>query len=68
MGNRLFRASVVLGVGVALTLGGNAWAKDKRNGRDQDASARISREVRHELIMLPYYGIFDNRPTLKSDA
>src|ERR1051325_11336553 len=26
-------------------------------GRGQD---RISREVRHELVMLPYYGVFDN--------
>jgi hyperosmotically inducible protein len=24
------------------------------------ASDRISREVRHELVMLPYYGVFDN--------
>ena len=26
-------------------------------GKSQD---RISREVRHELVMLPYYGVFDN--------
>src|SRR4051794_2258840 len=26
-------------------------------GRSQD---RITREVRHELVMLPYYGVFDN--------
>src|SRR5206468_6993334 len=26
-------------------------------GRAQD---RITREVRHELVMLPYYGVFDN--------
>ena len=26
----------------------------------QPGSARIEREVRHELAMLPYYGIFDN--------
>ena len=24
------------------------------------AEERISREVRHELVMLPYYGVFDN--------
>ena len=29
----------------------------ERNRRGQD---RIMREVRHELVMLPYYGVFDN--------
>src|SRR5262245_19961750 len=24
------------------------------------ATERITREVRHELVMLPYYGVFDN--------
>jgi hypothetical protein len=24
------------------------------------AEERITREVRHELLMLPYYGVFDN--------
>src|SRR5258708_3872310 len=23
-------------------------------------SARLTKEVRHELVMLPYYGVFDN--------
>jgi len=27
---------------------------------DQKALARIYKEVRHELVMLPYYGVFDN--------
>jgi len=30
-------------------------AADKRGGGD-----RLTREVRHELVMLPYYGVFDN--------
>jgi hyperosmotically inducible periplasmic protein len=30
-------------------------ALQANNGQD-----RISREVRHELVMLPYYGVFDN--------
>jgi len=30
-------------------------AADKRGGGD-----RLVREVRHELVMLPYYGVFDN--------
>ena len=43
-----------------LTLGGGAWAKGKDNARNQTPQERIEREVRHELIMLPYYGVFDN--------
>ena len=27
---------------------------------DQKTLARIYKEVRHELVMLPYYGVFDN--------
>src|SRR5207245_4983991 len=26
----------------------------------RNAQDRITREVRHELVMLPYYGVFDN--------
>src|ERR1035438_10779111 len=43
---------------------GHAQDKDKNAdrtanmvGRGQD---RVTREVRHELVMLPYYGVFDN--------
>src|SRR5260370_29532125 len=25
-----------------------------------DSSSRLVKEVRHELVMLPYYGVFDN--------
>jgi len=32
-------------------------AADRMDSRGQD---RITREVRHELVMLPYYGVFDN--------
>ncbi len=33
-----------------------------RSGADRQARGadRLSREVRHELVMLPYYGVFDN--------
>ncbi len=61
-----------LATAVALTLA-PAFAKDKKdknkgyaNRVDNAASMstlgqqRISREVRHELVMLPYYGVFDN--------
>src|ERR1035438_2110206 len=46
---------------------GQAQNKDKdKNTADRTANMgsmgqdRVSREVRHELVMLPYYGLFDN--------
>ena len=46
---------------------GLARDKDKdKNGADRTANMggmgqdRVTREVRHELVMLPYYGVFDN--------
>ncbi len=44
-----------------------AMAADKHDKKHQDAfipgdasDSRIAREVRHELVMLPYYGVFDD--------
>src|SRR6185503_7277723 len=31
-----------------------------RDRRDNRGVNRLEREVRHELVMLPYYGVFDN--------
>jgi hyperosmotically inducible protein len=45
---------------------GQAQNKDKEHSADRIAGVggtgqdRITREVRHELVMLPYYGVFDN--------
>src|ERR1035437_6245572 len=48
---------------------GLAQDKDKnkdKNGADRTANMggrgqdRVTREVRHELVILPYYGVFDN--------
>ena len=36
-------------------LAGIALAQEKSRSED-----RLEREVRHELVMLPYYGVFDN--------
>ncbi len=48
-------------LGQSATDRGKVTTHDRSRG---DASSgrpdRISREVRHELIMLPYYGVFDN--------
>ncbi len=55
----MFRVAIalcVLGLGVAGAQQAN------RSGMPGGAAAqdRISREVRHELVMLPYYNVFDN--------
>jgi hyperosmotically inducible protein len=52
----------------ALTLATGLAAAQKNSGSGDRMNAlqanngqdRISREVRHELVMLPYYGVFDN--------
>lgn len=57
----LFRASVLLG----LTLGvGLVSAQDKNRNdafvRGSAGDSAIAREVRHQLVMLPYYTVFDD--------
>jgi BON domain len=47
---------VVLGILVATSA---AWAQAQRRIPPQ-AAEHIAREVRHEILMLPYYGVFDN--------
>ncbi len=47
--------TVAIGVMLALT----ALAQTRRPASPR-AQARLEREVRHELLMLPYYGVFDN--------
>ena len=65
------RVSMYMGaMAVALALVAvsvQAQNKDRdKNGADRAARMggvgqdRITREVRHELVMLPYYGVFDN--------
>jgi len=43
----------------AVALSGVGYAADRQNPSNKGLSS-IEREVRHELVMLPYYGIFDN--------
>ncbi len=45
-----------------LAAGGSiAWASAWARGLgDRSPRGRIAREVRHELVLLPYYGVFDN--------
>ena len=60
MTNRRVRRCALLGVSVMLAVGAVAWAQDKPKDRDRSSGAQIAHKVRHELIMLPYYGVFDN--------
>ncbi len=71
----LFRNLSILALGAALSASAVAAQKDKSSKDPSEANRatggnivqpgaigqdRISREVRHELVMLPYYGVFDN--------
>src|SRR5688572_17085699 len=46
-------------VSFCLLVDGTA-AKDLKSMDSGRALSRIEREVRHELVMLPFYGVFDN--------
>ncbi len=46
-------------VAMAFGLSAVAWAQP-RCARSDRARQRLEREVRHALIMLPFYGVFDN--------
>ncbi len=66
---RHLRSAVLLSLlGLGTTLPGALQAKDRHACGDKHSSAkfvhnsetRIAEQVRHELAMLPYYGVFDN--------
>src|SRR4028119_1088686 len=42
---------------LALTLASGLCFSDHKNAKGYE---RFVREIRHELVMLPYYGVFDN--------
>jgi len=45
---------------ITLALAMGATAEENREQLSPKGIDRIVREVRHELVMLPYYGVFDN--------
>ena len=47
----------ILGLAIA---GAQQRMADRAGQPGNPAQDRITREVRHELVMLPYYGVFDN--------
>ena len=48
---------VLAGILISLATLGVAQDRDQPSARTQE---RITKEVRHELLMLPYFGVFDN--------
>jgi hyperosmotically inducible periplasmic protein len=44
---------------LALGMAGGLWAQGNRSDSGR-AQARLEKEVRHELVMLPFYDVFDN--------
>jgi hyperosmotically inducible protein len=51
----------LLALGAAtIAMGQREQAADRAAVAGDRASGRLVREVRHELVMLPYYGVFDN--------
>jgi hyperosmotically inducible periplasmic protein len=58
MKHKLFATFVALFVFTTLSAAQDQMAqRDQPTARSQE---RIQREVRHELLMLPYFGVFDN--------
>jgi hyperosmotically inducible periplasmic protein len=48
------RIALLVGLGVLMIAPLSSWAQSEK------ATARIQKEVRHELLMLPYLDVFDN--------
>jgi len=51
-------ALLVLGM-LVLGMANGVWAQTNRPPSER-GQARLQKEVRHELVMLPFYGVFDN--------
>ena len=50
---------ILLVLASLLTVNTKATAQDTQREPSARAQERITREVRHELLMLPYFGVFD---------
>lgn len=51
-----YTLKTMTGIGLLATVFISGAAADHKAGKPD----RLTREVRHELVMLPYYGVFDN--------
>ncbi len=58
MGSQIRKTLLLFALGSSL-LATRGMAAEQR-GISQKSIARITKEVRHELVMLPYYSVFDN--------
>ena len=59
--NRCATLSAILALGIAApAFADSAFANPAFEQGGAPAQARLEREVRHELTMLPYYGVFDH--------
>ena len=62
----LKQAALLSVIGLGMVIPGSIQAKDKCGDKHHPArfvhnsEARMAGQVRHELAMLPYYGVFDN--------
>ena len=58
---RALFAALVLCVPLVAATSGLAAASDKRqNSQEPKTQQELIREVRHQMVLLPYYSVFDN--------
>lgn len=60
--SRALAVALLMLVPVAANVAGSAYATEFAQGRRDEAKARerLAKEVRHQLVLLPYYSVFDN--------
>jgi hyperosmotically inducible protein len=49
-----------LALGLCASVGAAEKNSNRSDRSEQQGMERVKKEVRHELVMLPYYGVFDN--------
>src|SRR5215510_1511594 len=60
MKRRILVATACIVYWIPLAQAQHSRRQEVRDRRGEVGEQRLSREVRHELVMLPYYGVFDN--------
>ena len=53
-------ATLVIGIAPQAVLARTASANVPNTASSAPSDARLAKQVRHQLLMLPYYGVFDN--------
>lgn len=56
----LFAALILCLPAAAAAAGANAAAQNRKKDQEPKTHQQLSREVRHQLVLLPYYSVFDN--------